>query len=268
MGRVGQPVLDHRHGHRDQPDLRDPLGADQDAEHQAADGLPGARARSTPTPSASWPSLLVPLAEAEIPVYTLSTFDTDWIMVRLVDGEKATEAWRRRGHTVTAAVPAKPAKKCEPVPESRSRRNDHHPPRRIHRRRRRRRPQDEPAPRTSPSSSTRAPRSTPPASSPPTAARPTRSCGARRSSRTARSRPSSSTPVAPTATPAPTASRPPTPSPSGSPSSLGIGAIDVVVCSTGLIGLANDRDDLLAGVQTRVRARCRPTEEPRPPRRS
>ena len=29
---------------------------------------------------------------------------------------------------------------------------------------------------------------------------------------------------------------------------LGIGAIDVVVCSTGLIGLSNDRDDLLAGV--------------------
>ncbi|MCD6641029.1 MAG: bifunctional ornithine acetyltransferase/N-acetylglutamate synthase, partial [Nocardioides sp.] len=29
---------------------------------------------------------------------------------------------------------------------------------------------------------------------------------------------------------------------------LGIGPIDVVVCSTGLIGLANDRDDLLAGV--------------------
>jgi glutamate N-acetyltransferase/amino-acid N-acetyltransferase len=29
---------------------------------------------------------------------------------------------------------------------------------------------------------------------------------------------------------------------------VGVGAIDVVVCSTGLIGLANDRDDLLAGV--------------------
>jgi len=29
---------------------------------------------------------------------------------------------------------------------------------------------------------------------------------------------------------------------------LGIGAIDVVVCSTGLIGLVNDRDQLLAGV--------------------
>ncbi|HXH79339.1 ACT domain-containing protein [Nocardioides sp.] len=58
--------------------------------------------------------LLVPLAEEEIPVYTLSTFDTDWIMVRLVDGAKATEAWRRQGHTVIAAVPAKPAKKSSP----------------------------------------------------------------------------------------------------------------------------------------------------------
>ena len=56
-------------------------------------------------------ALLNPLAEAQIPVYTLSTFDTDWIMVRLVDGEKATEAWRAQGHTVTAAVPARPPKK-------------------------------------------------------------------------------------------------------------------------------------------------------------
>jgi glutamate N-acetyltransferase/amino-acid N-acetyltransferase len=31
---------------------------------------------------------------------------------------------------------------------------------------------------------------------------------------------------------------------------LGIGAVDVVVCSTGLIGLANDRDQVLAGVDT------------------
>jgi glutamate N-acetyltransferase/amino-acid N-acetyltransferase len=35
---------------------------------------------------------------------------------------------------------------------------------------------------------------------------------------------------------------------------LGIGAIDVVVCSTGLIGLANDRDDLLAGVASATAA--------------
>jgi glutamate N-acetyltransferase/amino-acid N-acetyltransferase len=37
-------------------------------------------------------------------------------------------------------------------------------------------------------------------------------------------------------------------------SGLGIGAIDVVVCSTGLIGLANDRDDLLAGVEAAIAA--------------
>ena len=61
-------------------------------------------------------SLLTPLAEAEVPVYTLSTFDTDWILVRLVDGDKAAEAWRRRGHTVTAAVPAKPAKPAKSGP--------------------------------------------------------------------------------------------------------------------------------------------------------
>ncbi|RYC13644.1 bifunctional glutamate N-acetyltransferase/amino-acid acetyltransferase ArgJ [Nocardioides zhouii] len=35
---------------------------------------------------------------------------------------------------------------------------------------------------------------------------------------------------------------------------LGIGALDVVVCSTGLIGLANDRDDLLAGVDAATAA--------------
>lgn len=35
---------------------------------------------------------------------------------------------------------------------------------------------------------------------------------------------------------------------------LRIGAIDVVVCSTGLIGLANDRDDLLAGVDAATAA--------------
>ena len=35
---------------------------------------------------------------------------------------------------------------------------------------------------------------------------------------------------------------------------LGIGAIDVVVCSTGLIGLANDRDALLTGVEAATAA--------------
>ncbi|QBX56997.1 ACT domain-containing protein [Nocardioides seonyuensis] len=54
-------------------------------------------------------SLLAPLAEARVPVYTLSTFDTDWVLVRLVDADRAAEEWRRRGHSVTAAVPATPA---------------------------------------------------------------------------------------------------------------------------------------------------------------
>ncbi len=35
---------------------------------------------------------------------------------------------------------------------------------------------------------------------------------------------------------------------------LGVGAIDIVVCSTGLIGLKNDRDDLLKGVDSALRA--------------
>ena len=35
---------------------------------------------------------------------------------------------------------------------------------------------------------------------------------------------------------------------------LGVGAIDVVVCSTGLIGMLNDRDDLLAGVDAAAAA--------------
>jgi hypothetical protein len=51
-------------------------------------------------------TLLVPLAEAGIPVYTFSTYETDWVLVRVVDAERAAEEWRRRGHTVTAAVPA------------------------------------------------------------------------------------------------------------------------------------------------------------------
>ena len=40
---------------------------------------------------------------------------------------------------------------------------------------------------------------------------------------------------------------------------LGIGAVDVVVCSTGLIGLANDRDELLAGVDA-AHGRARPRD--------
>ncbi|GAB2855772.1 ACT domain-containing protein [Nocardioides pacificus] len=58
-------------------------------------------------------SLLAPLAEAEIPVFALSTFDTDWILVPAPKAEQATEAWRRRGHTVAVAVPVVPPKKTQ-----------------------------------------------------------------------------------------------------------------------------------------------------------
>jgi hypothetical protein len=44
-------------------------------------------------------------------VFTISTFDTDWILVPVVKADDAAEAWRRSGHTVAAAVPVVPEKK-------------------------------------------------------------------------------------------------------------------------------------------------------------
>ena len=51
------------------------------------------------------------MAAAGVAIFVISTFDTDWVMVRLVDGDKAAEEWRRRGHTVTEAVPTQSSKK-------------------------------------------------------------------------------------------------------------------------------------------------------------
>lgn len=51
-------------------------------------------------------ALLGPLAEAGISVFTLSTFDTDWILVPAAEADRAEEAWRRSGHTTAPAVPA------------------------------------------------------------------------------------------------------------------------------------------------------------------
>nr|WP_281380947.1 ACT domain-containing protein [Nocardioides panaciterrulae] len=53
--------------------------------------------------------LLAPLAEAEISVFALSTYDTEWLLVPGADAERATEAWRDAGHEVVAAVPVSPA---------------------------------------------------------------------------------------------------------------------------------------------------------------
>ena len=50
--------------------------------------------------------LLQPLAEIEISIFTISTFDTDWILVPQGDADRAAEEWRRRGHDVAPAVPA------------------------------------------------------------------------------------------------------------------------------------------------------------------
>ncbi len=50
--------------------------------------------------------LLGPLAEAEISVFTVSTYDTDWILVPAGAARGAAEAWRRAGHTVRSASEA------------------------------------------------------------------------------------------------------------------------------------------------------------------
>jgi hypothetical protein len=47
-------------------------------------------------------SLLVPLAEAGVGVFCISTFDTDYLLVR--DLERATEALQLAGHSILPAV--------------------------------------------------------------------------------------------------------------------------------------------------------------------
>jgi hypothetical protein len=55
--------------------------------------------------------LLAPLAAAGISVFTLSTFDTDWILVPGDDADRAEEEWRRFGHEVSPATPSDPSRK-------------------------------------------------------------------------------------------------------------------------------------------------------------
>lgn len=52
--------------------------------------------------------LLAPLAEAEVPVFTLSTFETDWVLVPRGSVDVATQAWVDAGHTVQPADPEEP----------------------------------------------------------------------------------------------------------------------------------------------------------------
>lgn len=45
-------------------------------------------------------SLAAPLAAAEIPIFALSTFDTDYVMVKAEHLDRATEVLRAAGHRV------------------------------------------------------------------------------------------------------------------------------------------------------------------------
>ncbi len=47
--------------------------------------------------------LLTPLADGAVSVFTLSTFDTDWILVAAQSGAEATALWAAAGHEVVAA---------------------------------------------------------------------------------------------------------------------------------------------------------------------
>jgi hypothetical protein len=48
-------------------------------------------------------SLVVPLAAAEIPIFVVSTFETDYVLVRSSDLDAASSALTGAGHTVGAA---------------------------------------------------------------------------------------------------------------------------------------------------------------------
>ena len=56
--------------------------------------------------------LLTPLAEAGISVFTLSTYDTDWLLVPGDDADRAAEVWAEAGHEVGRAVPVKASRKA------------------------------------------------------------------------------------------------------------------------------------------------------------
>lgn len=48
-------------------------------------------------------ALLAPLAAAEVSVFTLSTFDTNWVLVPSMQHQAASKALQRAGHTVQPA---------------------------------------------------------------------------------------------------------------------------------------------------------------------
>ena len=53
--------------------------------------------------------LLAPLAEAGISVFTLSTYDTDWVLVPTARADVAAAVWAESGHPVTTPAQEDPA---------------------------------------------------------------------------------------------------------------------------------------------------------------
>jgi hypothetical protein len=49
-------------------------------------------------------TLLRPLADARISVFTVSTYDTDWLLVRAGSAAEARSAWRADGHDIGAVA--------------------------------------------------------------------------------------------------------------------------------------------------------------------
>ncbi len=60
-------------------------------------------------------ALLGALAEAEISVFTLSTFDTDWILVHAAKADAAEEALAAAGHTVHPPVAREASETKDPA---------------------------------------------------------------------------------------------------------------------------------------------------------
>ena len=71
-------------------------------------------------------TLLQPLAEAEISVLTISTFDTDWMLVPVGDAERAAEQWRSAGHEVVVATPVQADRGAHATSEKRTQPKDSH----------------------------------------------------------------------------------------------------------------------------------------------
>ncbi|GAA1475563.1 hypothetical protein GCM10009623_00090 [Nocardioides aestuarii] len=53
--------------------------------------------------------LLAPLADAGVSVFTISTYDTDWVLVPVARADEAAALWTDAGHPVTTAVQEDPA---------------------------------------------------------------------------------------------------------------------------------------------------------------